>query len=79
MNDRGLSLTPTDMLKGYLLANITDATRRNEASLVWRKQVAALSSSARRKTPTPSSPGCAASTRRVSASASAAPSPATST
>ena len=24
MNDRGLSLTPTDMLKGYLLANITD-------------------------------------------------------
>ena len=22
MNDRGLSLTPTDMLKGYLLANI---------------------------------------------------------
>ncbi len=25
MNDRGLSLTPTDMLKGYLLANINDA------------------------------------------------------
>ena len=24
MNDRGLSLTPADMLKGYLLANITD-------------------------------------------------------
>ena len=24
MNDRGLSLTPTDMLKGYLLANITE-------------------------------------------------------
>lgn len=42
MNDRGLSLTPTDMLKGYLLANITDAERRNEASQVWRKQVASL-------------------------------------
>jgi len=42
MNDRGLSLTPTDMLKGYLLANITDAGRRNEASQVWRKQVASL-------------------------------------
>ena len=42
MNDRGLSLTPTDMLKGYLLANITDAPRRNTASLVWRKQVATL-------------------------------------
>jgi len=42
MNDRGLSLTPTDMLKGYLLANITDVERRNEASHVWRKQVASL-------------------------------------
>ena len=42
MNDRGLSLTPTDMLKGYLLANITDVERRKEASQVWRRQVAVL-------------------------------------
>lgn len=42
MNDRGLSLSPTDMLKGYLLANITDVDRRNEASKVWRTRVAAL-------------------------------------
>jgi hypothetical protein len=42
MNDRGLSLTPTDMLKGYLLANITDADRRSEASKVWRGRIAAL-------------------------------------
>ena len=42
MNDRGLSLTPTDMLKGYLLANITDADRRNAASKVWRERIAAL-------------------------------------
>lgn len=42
MNDRGLSLTPTDMLKGYLLANITDSERRNKASLVWRNRVEAL-------------------------------------
>ena len=42
MNDRGLSLTPTDMLKGYLLANITDAERRNEASRLWRDRVTAL-------------------------------------
>jgi hypothetical protein len=28
MNDRGLSLTPTDMLKGYLLAHITAQCRR---------------------------------------------------
>lgn len=42
MNDRGLSLTPTDMLKGYLLANITDSESRNETSRVWRKNLAAL-------------------------------------
>ncbi len=39
MNDRGLSLTPTDMLKGYLLANITDTEARNRASKVWRDRV----------------------------------------
>ena len=39
MNDRGLSLTPTDMLKGYLLANIADPVRRNSANQLWRKQV----------------------------------------
>lgn len=42
MNDRGLSLTPTDMLKGYLLANIDDIERRKDASRVWRKQIATL-------------------------------------
>lgn len=31
MNDRGLSLTPTDMLKGYLLANIENPGKRLEA------------------------------------------------
>ena len=35
MNDRGLSLAPADMLKGYLLANITDQSRRNAASREW--------------------------------------------
>lgn len=40
MNDRGLSLTPTDMLKGYLLANITDPSTRDQASQVWRARVA---------------------------------------
>jgi hypothetical protein len=42
MNDRGLSLTPTDMLKGYLLANITDNDARNQASKVWRERIAEL-------------------------------------
>lgn len=32
MNDRGLSLSNTDMLKGYLLASITDASKRAEAN-----------------------------------------------
>ncbi len=42
MNDRGLSLTPADMLKGYLLANITDTEHRTRASGVWKKRVQAL-------------------------------------
>lgn len=42
MNDRGLSLAPADMLKGYLLANISDQSRRNAASHVWKERVAAL-------------------------------------
>ncbi len=42
MNDRGLSLAPTDMLKGYLLANISDAAHRNTANERWRKQVTSL-------------------------------------
>ncbi len=40
MNDRGLSLTPTDMLKGYLLANISDAATRNQSSVIWKERVA---------------------------------------
>lgn len=37
VNDRGLSLTPADMLRGYLLSSITDPERRNQASEVWRE------------------------------------------
>lgn len=40
MNDRGLSLTPTDMLKGYLLANVTDTNARNQANKIWQERVA---------------------------------------
>ena len=42
MNDRGLSLTPTDMLKGYLLAKIEDSDIRNKASNEWKKWVVRL-------------------------------------
>ena len=36
MNDRGLSLRPTDMLKGYLLANIKDPAARVLANDKWK-------------------------------------------
>lgn len=42
MNDRGLSLSPTDMLKGYLLANITDDNARNTASTEWKRMLSDL-------------------------------------
>ena len=42
MNDRGLSLTAADMLKGYLLANIADADKRTRASRTWKERVQAL-------------------------------------
>jgi hypothetical protein len=41
MNDRGLSLSPTDMLKGYLLANI-DETKRTVANTRWRDRIREL-------------------------------------
>lgn len=42
MNDRGLKLTPADMLKGYLLANIDDGTPRTKANELWRKRLREL-------------------------------------
>jgi len=42
MNDRGLSLTPVDMLKGYLLANISDSEKRTTASRAWKQRIQAL-------------------------------------
>jgi len=39
MNDRGLSLSPTDMLKSYLLANIEDESRRSSANAFWKARI----------------------------------------
>lgn len=39
MNDRGLSLSPADMLKGYILTNIHDDVQRDEANELWRNQM----------------------------------------
>ena len=42
MNDRGLSLSPTDMLKGYLLANIDDTAKRAASNTRWRERIREL-------------------------------------
>ncbi len=42
MNDRGLSLTPTDMLKGFLVANINDEAKREQINQLWKQRVNAL-------------------------------------
>lgn len=42
MNDRGLSLTPTEMLKGYLLSNIDEIDDRAVAERRWRDRVLEL-------------------------------------
>ena len=43
MNDRGLGLSPTDMLKGYLLANISDPTCKDAANTLWKRRIVDLS------------------------------------
>ena len=42
MNDRGLSLTPTEMLKGYLLSNIKIPEHRIAAEKSWRQTILKL-------------------------------------
>ncbi|CAH0999370.1 hypothetical protein LEM8419_00668 [Neolewinella maritima] len=42
MNDRGLSLTPTEMLKGYLLSNIDTIEFRDRANDLWKKKISQL-------------------------------------
>ncbi len=43
MNDRGLGLSPTDMLKGYLLANINAQAEKEAANALWKQRVLDLS------------------------------------
>jgi len=42
MNDRGLSLTSTEMLKGYLLSEIKDDSKRETLNDIWKKKVLSL-------------------------------------
>ncbi|GAB0156567.1 hypothetical protein CHRYSEOSP005_18330 [Chryseobacterium sp. Alg-005] len=39
MNDRGLSLNPTEILKAYLLSNIKDESKAVEANETWKELV----------------------------------------
>ena len=42
MNDRGLSLTSTEMLKGYLLSEIKDDSKREKLNNIWKVKVLSL-------------------------------------
>jgi hypothetical protein len=42
MNDRGLSLSPTEMLKGYILSNIDEEAKRVAANNKWRGRIREL-------------------------------------
>ena len=42
MNDRGLSLSPTDMLKGYLLSNISSPDERGRVEKIWQGRIHSL-------------------------------------
>lgn len=42
MNDRGLNLTATEMLKGYVLSKINDKKQRTEINDLWKTQIQKL-------------------------------------
>lgn len=42
MNDRGLNLTPTEMLKGFVLSKFDDLKKRKKASEFWQQTIQRL-------------------------------------
>jgi len=42
MNDRGLNLTPTEMLKGFVLSKISDKKERTEINEIWKNEIQKL-------------------------------------
>ena len=42
MNDRGLNLTPTEMLKGYLLTHLKDPLKIDELNIIWKEKISNL-------------------------------------
>ncbi len=44
MNDRGLSLNPTEILKGFLLSKIDDDNKSDEMNTFWKDRIAQIKS-----------------------------------
>lgn len=44
MNDRGLNLTPTEMLKGFMLSRFHDTAKREKANTFWKESMQELHS-----------------------------------
>jgi len=44
MNDRGLSLNPTEILKGFLLSKIDDDIKSDEMNIFWKERIADIKS-----------------------------------
>lgn len=44
MNDRGLSLNPTEILKGFLLSKIEDENKSEEMNLFWKDRIGEIKS-----------------------------------
>lgn len=44
MNDRGLSLNPTEILKGFLLSKIEDDNKSDEMNYFWKERIAEIKS-----------------------------------
>ena len=42
MNDRGMNLTPTEMLKGFILSRFKDNVCRQKANELWKESIQAL-------------------------------------
>lgn len=42
MNDRGLNLTPTEMLKGYLLTHLKEPEKIDELNALWKDKISNL-------------------------------------
>ena len=42
MNDRGMNLTPSEMLKGFILSKYSDSAKRKQANDSWKEAMASL-------------------------------------